>query len=290
MSINGVGTTKTDPRDRWIEHPQGRLFTRTWTPADMPQAARRPSPIVLFHDSLGSVELWRDFPGRLSRATRRPVIAYDRLGFGRSDPRAERPSPRFIAEEASAYFPTLREQLGVQRFIALGHSVGGAMAIHCAAEWAAHCEALITVAAQVFTEDRTLEGIRAAREQFRDPMQVERLAKYHGDKARWVLDAWIGSWLHPGFASWTITGVLPRVTCPVLAIHGMLDEYGSTRHADLIGALSGGPSRVEILPSAGHLPHREQPEFVLELVTEFVADRDPRLRRLGRGGPLSETD
>ena len=56
------------------------------------------------------------------------------------------------------------------------------------------------------------------------PGQVERLARYHGDKARWVLDAWIGSWLHPGFASWTLAEVLPRVACPVLALHGALDE------------------------------------------------------------------
>ena len=75
------------------------------------------------------------------------------------------------------------------------------MALHCAAEFASDCEALITESAQVFAEDRTLQGIRAAREQFRDAGQLERLARYHGDKARWVLDAWIGSWLHPGFAS-----------------------------------------------------------------------------------------
>jgi len=98
------------------------------------------------------------------------------------------------------------------------------MALHCAAEFASDCESLITESAPVFAEDRTLQGIRAAREQFRDAGQVERLARYHGDKARWVLDAWIGSWLHPGFASWTLANVLPRVACPVLALHGALDE------------------------------------------------------------------
>lgn len=218
--MNGVGTSEIESRDQWIEHPHGRLFTRTWALTDLSNAARRAGPLVLLHGSL----------------------------------------------------PVPREQLEMQRFVALGHSVGGAMAIHCAAELSAHCEALITIAAQVFPEDRTLEGIRAAREQFQDPMQVGRLAKSHGDKTRWVLDAWVENWLNSGLASWTLTEILPRVTCPVLAIHGTLDEYGSTRHPDLIGQLSSGPSRVEILPGTGHVPHREQPEIVVNLVTEFVAD------------------
>ena len=258
----------TTTRDRWVEHPQGRLFTRTWEPAG---AAPSRSPIVMFHDSLGSVELWRAFPAELSAATGRAVIAYDRLGFGKSDARSGLPSLDFVGEEASIYFPALRDQLGLTAFVACGHSVGGGMAVHCAAENAARCEALVTIAAQVFAEDRTLEGIRAAREQFKDPEQVQRVAKYHGEKARWVLDAWIDNWLSPGFASWTVEAVLPRVACPVLAIHGVNDEYGSVRHAELIGRLVSGPARVEILPDTGHVPQRERPELVLGLVREFLA-------------------
>jgi pimeloyl-ACP methyl ester carboxylesterase len=144
------------------------------------------------------------------------------------------------------------------------------MAVHCAAAFPTRCEALVTVAAQVFPEDRTLEGIRAAKEQFSDPEQVERLARYHGEKTRWVLDAWIGNWLDPGFASWSLADVRPQVTCPVLAIHGAHDEYGSTRHPELIGRLCKGPVQVEVLPGVGHVPQRERPEQVLGLVAGFV--------------------
>lgn len=261
----------TQARDRWVDYPQGRIFTCTWQPSGVAHGAPPGSPIVLFHDSLGSVELWRSFPAELSAATGRTVIAYDRLGFGKSDPRSGLPSLHFVGEEATIYFPALREQLGLQTFVACGHSVGGGMAVHCAAENADRCEALVTIAAQVFAEDRTLEGIRAAREQFKDPAQVQRLAKYHGDKARWVLDAWIDNWLSAGFASWTVEAVLPRVTCPALAIHGVNDEYGSVRHAELIGRLVGGPVRIEILQDTGHVPQRERPELVLGLVREFLA-------------------
>jgi pimeloyl-ACP methyl ester carboxylesterase len=274
VSASEVPSVPTTVRDQWVESPRGRLFTRRWSPAGAAATAGGPAnPILLLHDSLGSVALWRDFPAALSRATGREVIAYDRLGFGQSDRREGRLPPDFVAEEASQWIPVLRRQLGFRGFVALGHSVGGGMAVHCAARHAADCEALVTLSAQAFVEERTLEGIRAAQKQFEDPAQVERLARYHGDKARWVLDAWIGTWLDPAFASWTLAEALPRVACPVLAIHGETDEYGSTGHAQAIGRLSGGPATVAVLRGVGHVPQREQPARVLALVSECL-DRD----------------
>lgn len=258
-------------KDLRIDHPRGKIFVRTWNAPRDTDALLEKAPIVLFHDSLGCVELWRDFPAQLSAATGRAIIAYDRLGFGQSDARTDRPALDFVAEEAHVFFPVLREQLGLQKFIALGHSVGGGMAVHCAALFAADCEALITESAQVFPEDRTLQGIREAKQLFQDEKQVDRLRKYHGDKAAWVLDAWTGTWLDPAFASWTIAGVLPELACPVLAIHGEFDEYGSTRHPELIGKLSGGPSQVEIMKDTYHVPHRERPEETIALITGFTS-------------------
>jgi pimeloyl-ACP methyl ester carboxylesterase len=256
--------------DSWLDHPGGRIFARAWSPGD-PHAGPIDPPVVLFHDSLGCVELWRGFPAALCVGTGRRVIAYDRLGYGRSDRRDELPGLDFIADEAKTYFPTVRQQMGFDRFIAFGHSVGGGMAVHCATELADACEALITESAQAFPEDRTLQGISAAREQFSEPGQLERLEKYHGEKARWVLEAWTEIWLHPRFAAWSLEPVLPRVTCPLLVIHGSHDEYGTTRHPRMIAGLSSGPSRIEILPDTHHVPHRERERVVVELVTEFIA-------------------
>lgn len=255
--------------EHWVRHPEGRLFARQWMPAGAPD--RSGAAIVLLHDSLGCVALWRDFPEALCLATGRRVVAYDRLGFGRSDVRIGRPPLDFVAQEAGSYFPALRSQLGLDRFALLGHSVGGGMAIEIAARDPGRCEALVTVAAQVFAEDRTLAGIRAARDQFADPLQIERLVRYHGERARWVVDAWVEGWLDPAFAAWSLAAVLPRVACPVLAIHGERDEYGSAIHPRRIGELSGGPSRVVLMPDTGHVPHREQPGRVCALVAEFLA-------------------
>ena len=254
--------------DRWIVHPSGRLFARQWRPEGAEHAG---APLVLLHDSLGCVELWRDFPALLAAATGRRVIAYDRLGFGRSDARVGRPSKDFVAEEATTILPALREQLAIGRFVAVGHSVGGGMAVEIAAHEPADCEALVTMAAQAFVEDRTIAGLRIAQAQFRDPAQVERLARYHGDKAAWALDAWLGQWLDPAFAAWSLAEALPRVACPTLAIHGEQDEYGSVAHPQRIAGGVSGRALVEILPGAGHVPHREKPDLVVRLIADFLS-------------------
>lgn len=252
-----------------IDAPGGRLYARRWDPTQ--RAAEEAATIVLFHDSLGCVELWRDFPAQLARATGRSVVAYDRLGFGRSDAHPGKLAADFVEDEAATSLPRLLEGLGLGAIVPFGHSVGGAMAVCTAARLPQRCSALVTVAAQTFVEDVTAAGIRAAERAFQDPGQVERLERYHGAKARWVLDAWIGTWFSPEFARWSLEPALARVTCPTLAIHGDRDEYGSTTHPERIARLTAGPARALVLPDCGHVPHRERRETVLAAVAAFLA-------------------
>ena len=158
--------------DHWIPHAEGRLFAREWPAASEGDAA---SPVVLLHDSLGCVALWREFPALLARDTGRRVIAYDRAGFGASDARGTRPSLDFIVEEATTWFPIVRRHFGIDRFAVLGHSVGGGMAVNIAARHSDSCTALVTIAAQAFVEERTLAGLRAARVSFAQAGAMERL-------------------------------------------------------------------------------------------------------------------
>lgn len=145
------------------------------------------------------------------------------------------------------------------------------MAVATAVHLPERCTAVVTMSAQAFVEDRTLAGIQEAQRTFKDPGQVERLARYHGDKARWVLSAWIETWLASSFATWTLDADLACVRCPLLALHGDRDEYGSGRHPKRIGARAAGPSEVVIIPDCGHVPQRERPEAVLYAVTGFLA-------------------
>ena len=254
--------------DHWIPRAQGRLFAREWPAADAGAAL---PPLLLLHDSLGCVEIWRDFPALLARATGRRVIAYDRAGFGRSDARGDRLSFDFVAAEAADGFPLVCRHFGIDRFAVLGHSVGGGMAVNAAARHGQRCTALVTIAALAFVEDRTLAGISAARASFAEPGALERLARYHGDKAAWVLSAWVDTWLAPEFADWSLAGVLPAVRCRALALHGELDEYGSAVHPAMIARLAGGPARMEMLAGLGHVPQRERPEETARRVADFLA-------------------
>ena len=253
---------RIEEREHWIESPGGRVFAKTWTPSE----GGSKTPVLLFHDSLGCVALWRDFPMKLAAALDRPVIAYDRLGFGRSDPRTDHVGWDFIAREAETSVPSLCTGLGFSEFIACGHSVGGGMAIETAAQFGHRCAAVVTIAAQAFVEDRTLDGLRLARVEFGMPETMARLARYHGDKAAWVLRAWIDTWLSPDFADWSLDPALRRIRCPLLAIHGADDEYGSTEHPRRI---ANGRGEMHILPGIGHTPHRECPDLLVETLESF---------------------
>ena len=270
--------------DHWIEMradgqqeaPPPRLFARRWQAAAAPDgddADSGKAPLVLMHDSLGCVALWREFPEALARTTGRSVIAYDRLGFGQSDARQALPPLSFVADEAIEGFAAVRAHFGLQRFAVLGHSVGGGMAVHIAAHYGeTACTALVTLSAQAFVEQRTLDGIRVAQAQFADPAQRERLRRYHGDKTDWVLSAWIDNWLSPGFADWRLDAALPKVRCPALVIHGEADEYGSPEHPRRIEQGLGSPDkRALVMAGVGHVPHREQAERTVGEIAGFLA-------------------
>lgn len=250
-----------------IHAQTGAFFARLWWENAALDDA--PPPFLLFHDSLGCTDLWRGFPQALAAASGRPVIAYDRPGFGRSDPFPGPLPADFIAAEAEGVVPLLRRQFGFTRFIACGHSVGGGMAVETAARHPDACLVLVTMGAQAFVEDRTLAGIRTAKVGFSEAEGLARLERYHHDKARWVVDAWTETWLSPAFAGWTLDAALARVACPVLAIHGEADEFGSAEHPRRIAA---GRGRAEILAGIGHNPHREAEEQVLRLIGEFVSE------------------
>lgn len=253
-------------RQHWIDTPHGRLFAQCWSPLEA-----REAPVVLLHDSLGCVSLWRAFPERLAQSSGRRVIAYDRLGFGRSSAYPGQLPPSFIEDEAHGGFAALRRQLGLSRFVLLGHSVGGGMAVGCAAAYPDACLGLITESAQAFADEVTLAGIRAAERQFAEPGQLERLHKYHGEKANWVLRAWIDTWLSDAFSRWSLDAQLPRVRCPLLSLHGDRDEYGSRRHPERIVELAAGPGSLQVVADCGHVPHREHPQTVLAAVRAFLA-------------------
>lgn len=264
MTSTRMAVVETE--EQFVGVPGGEVFVKQWTP----NAVQSEVPLVLLHDSLGSVEAWREFPSQLAQRVGRTVVAYDRLGFGRSSPRVETPSLRFIDEEGEVFFPAICTALGIGRFALFGYSVGGEMGVAIAGQMAGRCERLVVMSAQAAVEPQTIEGIHAAQKRFADPEQVARLRRWHGEKAEWALRSWWDVWLAPEFAGWTLAPYLPRVRCPVLVMHGDRDDYGSLAVPDMIQSLTGGPCEVHIFEGCGHVPQRERLGDVLSLTEAFM--------------------
>jgi len=218
---------------------------------------------------LGSVGLWRQFPAQLASFLNRTVIAYDRLGYGDSDVNPIPLKKTFIEDEV-LHFVELKKAIGVEQVVLLGHSVGGSMAV-CIAADDPQVVGVITVSSQAFVEDRTIYGIKRAKDSFGDQNQFAKLVRWHGAKATWVLHAWTETWLKPSFADWRLDPWLQRMTCPVLVIHGSDDEFGSEAFPQTIATQSAGPSEMVLLQGCGHRPFKEQPNDVMEAIKLFLA-------------------
>lgn len=250
---------------------EGLIFAKTWQPEGV---VLDRAPIVLLHDSLGSVQQWRAFPEKLARMTARRVLAYDRWGFGQSLPRQAPVDASIIENEGRCAFLALSEFFALQKFVLFGHSVGGGMAVHIAAQNPQACVALITEAAQSFVEPQTCEGIIKTRQAFENPAIFAKLEKWHGERAAWVLAAWCDIWLNPSFVqNWHLDAVLQQVHAPSLVLHGSNDEYGSRALADrLLANLAAREKKLALFEGIGHIPHAEAPNLVLAEVRDFLAN------------------
>ena len=153
----------------------------------------------------------------------------------------------------------------------LGHSVGGGMAVACAAAYPRQCIALIAEAAQAFNEDKTKHAIQVAAESFQDPQQLARLAKYHADKAPWVLDAWVNTWLSAGFSAWHLDEQAQKVQAPSLILQGEFDEYVSLKHPQRLAAQIGTQASIKIIAASQHVPHQQYADEVLNSIQDFLA-------------------
>jgi pimeloyl-ACP methyl ester carboxylesterase len=233
------------------------------------EVARAPRPTLVFlHEGLGSVAMWRDFPARAAHATNCNALAYSRYGYGRSDPLAAARTARYMHDEAQTALPELLDALAIDRPVLIGHSDGGSMALICAGSGLRPVTAVVTLAAHVMVEDVTVASIAAAKTAFAATDLRAKLARFHADVDSAFL-GWNRIWLAPEFRAWNIEEYLPRISCPVLAIQGEDDEYGTMEQMRRIGA---GVRDVELLAlqDCRHSPHRDQPEAVIEAITRFV--------------------
>ena len=243
----------------------GHALEYEWVGAAAPGAPT----LVFLHEGLGSIRQWRDFPQQVVDATGSRALVYSRYGYGRSDVLAEpRVGVDFMHREALDALPELVAQLGLDRPILVGHSDGASIALIYAG--AGHpVRAVAAMAPHVFVEPIYVDSIRAARAAFDATDLGQRLGKYHRDPRK-TFHLWADAWLDPEFLKWSIEETLPRIACPVLAIQGKDDEYGTLEQLERIRRGVRGPCEIVKLPACGHALFRDQPQAVLDALTRFV--------------------
>ena len=224
--------------------------------------------LVFLHEGLGSVAMWRDFPQKAAQAAGCTAVVYSRYGYGRSDVLGEPRGVDYMHAEALEVLPELLARLEVPDPVLVGHSDGGSIAlIHAAAH--PEVRGLVLMAPHVFVEDLSVKSIAEAKTAFERTDLPQKLARYHADAAK-TFWGWNDIWLHPDFRAWNIEEYLPRVRCPVLAIQGFDDEYGTMAQLEAIARQIGGPIELLRLSDCRHSPHRDQPQAVLEAMARFV--------------------
>jgi len=212
--------------------------------------------------------MWKDFPGRCVRATGCNGLVYSRYGYGKSDALASPRLVRFMHDEALDYLPELLDKLGIDRPILLGHSDGASIALIHAGGSGRAVRGVIVMAPHVMVEDKGIRAIEATRRNYENTDLRDKLSRYHSnpDSAFW---GWNDIWLHPQFRAWNIEEYLPQIHCPVLAIQGEEDQYGTMEQIDRV--VRGIPhAEILKLKDSGHSPHRDQTQVVIDRVADFV--------------------
>jgi pimeloyl-ACP methyl ester carboxylesterase len=237
---------------------------------DLPGADEQP-PLVLLHEGLGSVGLWRSFPADLHRATGRRLIAFSRYGHGRSAPPRLPRTPAFFHEEALDVLPELLVEMGAPQPVLVGHSDGASIALIHAAHHPV--SRLVLIAPHVIVEEMTVTAIHGTREAYVSGQLRERMAQHHDDPDA-TFWGWSGVWLDPAFRTWSLEEEAGRLTAPTLLIQGADDPYGSLEQLDRIEARARGPVERLVLPG-GHSPYLEHGDQVVGAIESFLAGTAP---------------
>jgi pimeloyl-ACP methyl ester carboxylesterase len=257
----------------WAGRPV-QIEYRWLTPVAADDAAKALPLIVFLHEGLGSLAMWKDFPQRLCDAARCRGLVYSRPGYGRSTPRdaEEAWGLDFMHRQAHEVLPALLSALGIDAAAnppwLFGHSDGGSITLLYAAKFTDRIAGAVVAAPHILVEDLSVASIAEARTAYLNTDLRQRLAKYHDDpdSAFW---GWNDIWLHPPFRQWSIEEEIKAIACPLLAVQGLDDEYGTLEQIRGIARRVRQTQLLEI-PECGHSPHRDQPGPLIAAVTEFM--------------------
>ena len=246
-----------------------RLRVKTIEPVKA-SGAENQTTLVFLHEGLGCIELWRDFPEVLCASTGCRGLVYERKGYGGSGILPGPWKEDYLIEESSVDLPELLKTCNIDDVILIGHSDGGTIALIMSALNSDVVRGIITEAAHILVEDITIAGINKAVEAYEKDNLKDKLARYHKENTEMVFRRWADRWLSPEYRDWNVKEYLPKISCPVLAIQGEDDEYGTPAQVEGIASLVSGPVDTNLIPDCGHIPHFQARDTVLAEMTRFI--------------------
>ncbi|MBX3613813.1 MAG: alpha/beta hydrolase [Burkholderiaceae bacterium] len=227
------------------------------------------SPVLVFlHEGLGSVSMWRGFPDRLCAEVGLPGLVYSRPGHGSSDPTTGPYSPGFMHDEATGTLPAVLRAFDIRQPVLFGHSDGASIALIHAGAYPDVARAVVALAPHLFVEPVCVESIAAVTLDFRDTDLRSRLARHHGD-VDGMFRRWSDVWLSEAFATWNIEPEVAASRCPILAVQGEDDQYGTMRQIERIAELRPGTHLLK-LAACRHSPQFDRPDEVIAATGEFL--------------------
>jgi pimeloyl-ACP methyl ester carboxylesterase len=280
----------------------GRLVEIAGAETYVVEAGEGPG-VVLLHGFGDTADSWRRvFPRLLGE---RRVIALDIPPFGRSG------SPSLNGTAPTEWYARLLEalgdELGLERFTVVGHSLGGAIALAFALErphavdrlgliapaglgqgapwwWHAVAGRPINWAAFLRLPNPVAgQAIKAGVRNFLDGSLmydargmedvIDYFVALHGGRRELEQLLAIGRSLIPGYDG-TLVQRAGELECPVTVIWGREDKLAPVEHAEAFAAVVP-HAEVEVLERCGHYPQIELPTRVSDLLEELLARYGP---------------
>jgi pimeloyl-ACP methyl ester carboxylesterase len=266
----------------WIPYGTLKAGGKTLEYACYGPAPDEAPTLVLLHEGLGCLQLWRDFPQALATATGLGVFAYSRAGYGKSDAADLPRLLDYMTSEAVEVLPDVLNAIGFERGLLVGHSDGATIAAIYAGSVADYrVRGTVLMAPHFFTEDMGIAEISRAKVAFETGDLRGKLAKYHNDPDH-TFRGWSDAWLNPESKNWNVADVIDHWRLPTLAIQGRDDQYGTLAQIEEIETRAYSPVDTIILDGCGHVPFVDHPEVVTKAITDYGA----RLMRIEAAGPI----
>jgi len=228
-------------------------------------------PVLVFlHEGLGSIGQWKTFPEKLCRRLELPGIVFERNGYAKSEVIQHHWNNLYMHWEARDFLPVFLDTvLPGKKFILVGHSDGGSIALLHVSKNETRILGVVSMAAHVMVEEQTVGALKSTVLKYQQGALRKALARYHGDATDLVFTRWAYEWLSEEFFYWNIVAEIKSIKIPLLAIQGDTDAYGSDEQLHKIKAAIPG-AQIQVIDNCGHSPHLEKEKETLELVLDFI--------------------